>query len=721
MNLPAHKNKLFWLLSCTLVQPELLSQNRIDGDLFLQDIKERRLPDSTRPKVAVLDTGFDVAHLKTDRVQGTLEFASNSDPDGANDKLGHGTSVAGLIIGSKGVGMAPGFHVMMNALPYKVQFDGIFKRAVEACRSGYPVINMSLGSDQDEYGGSEDEVSYKTEIKELHERGCLLIKSAGNDAVRNRSPKFAKREDSYLRVSASNQLGQMSYFSSAGEIQAPGSEVHTLAPQGTYREVSGTSFSAPITTALSAQILHLIRSHNDTRKLSPSIQIDLLLKIILSSQRQGDLNAVRALNMFEVVALDYGKTKTLKSEQEYKKLFDKSFVSYCNSRIPSCDLKTTCSEKTACLSSLRRKLAICDNAEEQDWNNLLKTYRGEDEVGMAQWSLLSRLRVSPTLTSQQKLFAREVAVKKTGVYSVLELFPALLSLGIRSGEDSDPEKVLEKTMGNLETWAHLSGVEQQGPHELARNLGFALIALKKRFKDVDTAALLDRVFDRTLVKDKYPLNPTLTFATGLLENKIPLPKTLESYIRREIENPATQWTWNLLPKLDRFYKVAPSSYLQLKTKHHYPRMAKLQNQSANTTFNADLYEEYFSVLAAWAADSEDIRPEIVSYFYKPFEHLNSTALRKPVLDFLAKNIKNPKKLPRKMDALQLTTMETYNFLYSYFETALQRTDDEVKVIKDNDFYLAKDFRVACKNLDLPCNTLDAYKERVRPFKIYLPL
>lgn len=221
--------------------------------------------------VAVIDTGVDASH--PDLVGRVLEGRdfSGSSTGATVDKVGHGTHVASIVAanGASMAGIAPDAMI----LPLKVFRDsaggfsmsGYLSAIRYAADQGADVINISLGC-----GGSTacfsqaelDALTYATE------RGVVVIAAAGNgDAGGNgmdndsaATPDFPSGYElpGIVSVTSSTRLGNWSTWSNYGarnvDLAAPGEGILVASPQGSYRTVSGTSFSAPIAAGVAALV-----------------------------------------------------------------------------------------------------------------------------------------------------------------------------------------------------------------------------------------------------------------------------------------------------------------------------------------------------------------------------------------------------------------------------------------------------------------------------------
>lgn len=219
-------------------------------------------------KVAILDTGIDYTHPDLGgcigsgcKVAGGYNFIEGEDPANPMDKHGHGTHVAG-IVGAKGVltGMAPD----VSLFAYKVLTDsgwgtdsGIIAALEKATDpDGDPltddqmdIVNMSLGG-----MGAPDSPLSEAANNAMAE-GVLVVVAAGNSGSSYSTIGSPGNAENVLTVGASDNLGAIADFSSRGpisgrayvkpEVVAPGVDINSAKPGGSYVRLSGTSMATP--------------------------------------------------------------------------------------------------------------------------------------------------------------------------------------------------------------------------------------------------------------------------------------------------------------------------------------------------------------------------------------------------------------------------------------------------------------------------------------------
>lgn len=235
-------------------------------------------------KVGIIDSGINYDHEDfmvsgSSKVKGDSKFykyqnsqweyykASQHGYSYIDDTLGHGTNVAATVAAAinsvGGTGLAPNVELYV----YKVtntnngyEFGAIQCALADAIDLGIKVINMSFQSYEHEvsYGGSTMAASsgcstvLSKSLTAAHNAGITLVGAAGNY---NTSEKSYPGSNSYvINVGSLNQYGTdkagFSNYGSTIDLVAPG-YVH-VADKGTnssYKDTSGTSFSAPLVTA----------------------------------------------------------------------------------------------------------------------------------------------------------------------------------------------------------------------------------------------------------------------------------------------------------------------------------------------------------------------------------------------------------------------------------------------------------------------------------------
>jgi stage II sporulation protein D len=247
------------------------------------------LPSFEPVVVAVIDTGIDLGHPDlANNVIAAKSFVGGS----ADDPLGHGTFVAGLIAAE--VDNAEGIAGM--AFPAKLLVarvataDGDIDAVVEAkairwaVNRGAQVINLSIGGLRDPLHVANDTFSQEEAdaIAYAHSKGVVVVASVGNgDSAPSQPWPYASYPAALphvIGVSAVSQGGSVPGFSNRdavfNDLAAPGQSLVSTAPrrltaerpscldQGyspcappELRDGAGTSFSAAQVTAAAAVLL----------------------------------------------------------------------------------------------------------------------------------------------------------------------------------------------------------------------------------------------------------------------------------------------------------------------------------------------------------------------------------------------------------------------------------------------------------------------------------
>jgi hypothetical protein len=251
------------------------------------------------------DSGVDGSHPAIhDRYRGVTQGDDYNwfDPwDGTtspNDENGHGTHTMGTILGSNGIGIAPEaqwigcVNLDRNLANPALYLDCMqfmlapFPHGGDPFEDGDPtkaahVLNNSWGCPSLE---GCDPNALKVAADHLRDAGIFVVVSTGNDGP-NCSTVASPLSlyDSVFSVGAINQSGDIADFSSRGpvtadgsgrmkpDISAPGVEIVSSTPQGTYAAFSGTSMAGPhvvgVVALLWSAVPELIGNIDATKQL----------------------------------------------------------------------------------------------------------------------------------------------------------------------------------------------------------------------------------------------------------------------------------------------------------------------------------------------------------------------------------------------------------------------------------------------------------------------
>ncbi|QKV96523.1 S8 family serine peptidase [Streptomyces sp. NA02950] len=214
-------------------------------------------------KVAVLDTGVDTDHQD---LTGCLEATASFVPgETVEDGNGHGTHCIGTVAGPVKPEHAPRYGVAGEArmLAGKVLSDRgvgtdgqILAGMAWAVSQGARVISMSLGAPVEP--GELFPQTYENVALRALERGTVIVAAAGNESRRPRFVAPVGRPANCPSILAVAALGKdlaTAWFScgaingAGGEVNiaAPGVDIFSAAPDGTYQTLSGTSMATPHT------------------------------------------------------------------------------------------------------------------------------------------------------------------------------------------------------------------------------------------------------------------------------------------------------------------------------------------------------------------------------------------------------------------------------------------------------------------------------------------
>ena len=216
--------------------------------------------------IAVIDTGVDLDHPEFNgRITDGYDFVDNDVI--ADDGHGHGTHIAGTIAGNNndqiGIsGVAPDAQIM----PIRVldnRGNGSIANVIEgiiwATDNGADVLNLSLGG-----GGYSQAMS--DAIAYASSNNAVVVMAAGNSGGLSPDYPAVHAINHGIAVGALDQNRNMASFSNrAGNetldyLTAPGVNIYSSVPNGSYSKMSGTSMATPHVAGIAA----LLKSHDSS-------------------------------------------------------------------------------------------------------------------------------------------------------------------------------------------------------------------------------------------------------------------------------------------------------------------------------------------------------------------------------------------------------------------------------------------------------------------------
>lgn len=295
------------------IKTEDLSPEELQGLSIFQNVQGQGLA------VESVDEIIDIFKQEGDHYRGKAKYMYNPDYDsrtivgdnyadsyekgyGNNDVIAsdpmHGTHVSGIIgadrkndLGIKGVAN----NVQIMAI--RILADGderdkdVANAIIYAVDNGASVINMSFGK-----GHSWDKKAVDKAVKYAQKKDVLLIHAAGNDGKDNDSTENYPN-DSYVKkrflrknkvkhVKNWIEVGATSWekgekiaapFSNYGadkvDVFAPGMQIYSTTPDGTYQNQQGTSMASPVVAGVAAVL----------RSYYPALTAEQVKDIIMKS------------------------------------------------------------------------------------------------------------------------------------------------------------------------------------------------------------------------------------------------------------------------------------------------------------------------------------------------------------------------------------------------------------------------------------------------------
>lgn len=185
---------------------------------------------------------------------------TNGDPmDGA----GHGTHVAGTIgaAGNNGIGVV-GVNHSVRLMGLKFLDDSGFGDTADAVAAIEYAIDQGAHLSNNSWGGGGFSNALRDAIAAAGAANQLFVAAAGNDA--SNTDTFVSYPSGYdlpniISVASSTRSETLSSFSNFGattvDLAAPGSDIYSTIPGGSYGWLSGTSMASPHVAGVAALLL----------------------------------------------------------------------------------------------------------------------------------------------------------------------------------------------------------------------------------------------------------------------------------------------------------------------------------------------------------------------------------------------------------------------------------------------------------------------------------
>lgn len=256
---------------------------------------------------------------------------------------------------------------------------------MDACNNGQKIINASYGFNKGADNDRSEFKKFKKEIEWLADHGCLLVHASGNDSITDDSSleDYRSLYGIHLSVGALRKTGGVTSFSDEGSIYAPGENLlinittqpskNLCSPSG-KDVVSGTSYSAPISAGVAANVREVLQSSDRFKKLSNFDQVKLQVQI-LTQQPYKNANYLDGLKAIKL-AMKWTNGKSLITGD-----FDstcKELPVMCSEAInfKNCEIEDHCSK------ILRYNLSLCQTEVGKNFKKYMDATLINDDLNL---------------------------------------------------------------------------------------------------------------------------------------------------------------------------------------------------------------------------------------------------------------------------------------------------------------------------------------------------
>ena len=207
-------------------------------------------------RIAVLDSGIETGHPALSGIRFIEDIAIVKEgqelrtaPGEGRDVFGHGTAVAGIIGQIAPEAEIGSIRVLGERLDSRTAI--IAEGAYQAIERGYHILNCSFGC-----AVPEHVLQYKRWVDLAYIRGIHVVAACNN--FDHTKPEWPGYFSSVVTVNM-QPVGEKALLAHVPdtlvEFAAPGFGVHVPWQKNQFREVSGSSFAAPVAAGLVARLL----------------------------------------------------------------------------------------------------------------------------------------------------------------------------------------------------------------------------------------------------------------------------------------------------------------------------------------------------------------------------------------------------------------------------------------------------------------------------------
>lgn len=232
------------------------------NELNLQQISQE--VDDSSIIIAFLDTGLSSMLIETykDRIFMPYNVVYNN--TNILDKIGHGTKIASVAIGTNdGIGLF-GVSQKSKIMPVVIVDDSgsikpefLAEGIYYAVDNGANIINISMGS------RIEHEILTEA-INYAHENQVIVIAAVGDN--KENQILYPARNETVISVQAGSKLGGPYYMSNAvnkADFRIPGEEIKCLNINGKFEPTEGSSVATAIMSGIVSLLLSKSNNYNN--------------------------------------------------------------------------------------------------------------------------------------------------------------------------------------------------------------------------------------------------------------------------------------------------------------------------------------------------------------------------------------------------------------------------------------------------------------------------
>lgn len=249
--------------------PKCYSTSLHNIDDAIRLLKKEDIPITTQ-NIGVIDTGIAINNITKNRLAGGYSYLDDHSSDGTQDKYGHGSSVAGVIINNT--------LDAVRLYSYQIEDTGQPSTISYAVSAIYLAVsdNCKIANCSFVLGEAKESKAMIEAADYANSHGMIIVCAAGNDSGELKRYSYPATLTNAISVGAVSSRKWITSFSNYGDyvdIYADGYALNSYDQSGSSKFFTGTSAASPVVASICSLLLYA----------KPNITVKEIMQLLLDT------------------------------------------------------------------------------------------------------------------------------------------------------------------------------------------------------------------------------------------------------------------------------------------------------------------------------------------------------------------------------------------------------------------------------------------------------